>query len=151
MSSSILLCIVGELAGSASAPQPLPFRSPSAHLPLPFSLETWTLGNWETWKLGNSAVFQLFSVVFNSFIPLSTVSAVFNHFQQDFLSVELNEQGVWNSWIFCKFLDHLNIGCGISHFFKIIKWKQLKKKVPCTNHPPNRWNNRIYIHFQEIE
>ena len=86
----------GELAGSPSAPLPLTFCSPSAHLPLPFhwkpgNLETWKLGNWDTgilgnwekWKLGNSAVFnrfQRFLAFFSRLQPFSTVLYSFNRF-----------------------------------------------------------------------
>ena len=78
----------------------VPFPSPSAHLPLPFRLETWNLeiwklGNWETWKIRNSAVFnrfQLFSAVFSSFQPFS---GIFNRFQR-FLNVFIRFKAVFN-------------------------------------------------------
>ena len=99
MSSSILLCIVGGLAGSPSAPIPLTFRFPSAPLSLP--LITRKLGNTVTRAIKNLAVFnpcQPVSTFFIRFHPVSIVcqnvkpfwtdlnnfqqfSAVFNRFQ----------------------------------------------------------------------
>ena len=123
----------------------VPFRSPSnhlplasAHLPFPFPLETWKLGNLKTWRLVNFkigksetqalstflnsfplfSVFSLFSTVLNSFQPFSDIFNCNEPFSDIFYPFKLFSAIITCFQLFSTVLSHFTMFSPILNCFQ---------------------------------